>query len=1799
MSTTEIRSSATDQYTIFTSYDASNNFDLTISQALVQSAYGYDAIPANEQGNYISPVNLNSWTETKLDANYADTSAIANYPSGTLGEYSAISSELISHDFSSNIYTTPITTTTSSFQSVSSVNNSYYDSNYVFTQSLLADCSDNSDLGTFVKATFDLNNANITSQYATQSRWNTVAIATDLTTVGPDPVSITQDVSLNTLQSFAKQGTGMTDASYVSYWAALNTSNGDVLFNVVDASYQPINNNLLVGNRDMTEVILTVANDVGIFRIQQADNTVSTQVAYNTSGYTDISSSDLANMPLFDGIPNLAYNSTKNSLPVPGTMSIAQFQTLVNPSVYNNVCDGWQFVVDISSNGGGYTLPAQHPLMSELDNSNLLDNPYYMANYVSTAHSIRFSNSTVTISPSTNGTVTDATSINIDLTNGETLSQPDAGHNGQFIIYTNTPTTRIDDLSGNTQDLSGNEITFTPSVLYSTDSETNSLSSEEMTNPYFGGLWQKVVQESATTDPSYYAEKSGDAIMTLYANGIVDSSYVDASINFSFTDTNLTNDINLWKVSVINNSIQDPQSFYQTPEYTEPEMGITTGGVITNVITNPGYSDYRVVLTAKEKENTGLYSAVMNNESGKWSLDYSTGSFLESSSTQAYSENAMPRYDASCVDFLQNQEDAYLNFSYTYKTIESSTNPGGLSDYVEIVYNYSTDSSNMLITIPQTEITRVYDDSSSNVTYIPVSDSSYSFVRGVFKPDKWELVQVNARSVYNASFNPNYGPFTNLVVTISDIHQLDTYYAVRNKHNGKFAGQTALNFISTDIPNLKTVAEQIDVSGNDIISINGTFASNDLKPFLSNFQGELEGSWTIISSDASGIDTDVYYGLDNSYQFQFQTGNLTTNLAYTPFSDSTQDSIIVELVNINYYIPIIFDAANTNYSLQSYVGMSASLSTNTDMSSNIIAGNLNTLNLSNGYADVTQWDTLIYQVTAIVDSSNEIVTLTVTDGDTTVFIITLPTTTVFLGQFLVSYIPLDCYRVERFLGISSTDASGDYNEQFITEDYAGGIIDLNIEDNLQGIQISYPSKPVLGNYQQFRVIGDYMIINEVGTTTGPPSSANELGLSSYNSGSLVFQYVSGANHSAAFDFPTYRGYNSYAGNQVYTINRGQISVTFIVEGEPWMPALTQNLTEHMYYGQSFTVNSLSDDEGAIANLNVSGSFTYSIPPTHSTLTYPVTVTGDSVNVSIVNPNYLGNIAPVVDQSATQLDGSGCYTGATTLKSYGTNNAFTFSGTNWNDTDTFMAFRPSRVKLNNTAFPYNDFKYKIALTSPDVTIYKALSNAYHNNFNWLGNPTLLDFQLPNTSPNTETNWAVWKTLSIAQMYNGFTVGVKHIYQNPNLAVGNKLAYIISVPPYYQFEQMTSTISLPYDYTSSNTTIYSPYISIATTELMDILNPFVATTYYDINGNRYTISGADNATYLNNIAFTLLAPPSITDAVTVPDSTRYGIIVHGTNISVSLYSGLYNSTLNQGHTNPIWNGPITSLPSTLPPNVGIDGPGLIFRSKANSGTISFSALQYPADIGYPAGATGYTEILGTTDPLTWYNIDFTIGNSGWFNHNNPVTYFNEPVLTGVNAILYTVTDVNNPSSQINKRRVYKYTTTTLIDLDTSGNIYTKGSQTFNLVFTGRQYHDFDITSPTPFPPTPGYIWKYNTLLHDTVIPPSEISWTIDASYVPFTYVSWSFGNSDTVTNMLNTLFKVDKLDGEFEKKWVYIQLEPFMRYLNQFNLPIGSVAWDGSVACPLLSTRVVNLAPGLTTPILLNNTYTIEQYSESTV
>jgi hypothetical protein len=430
--------------------------------------------------------------------------------------------------------------------------------------------------------------------------------------------------------------------------------------------------------------------------------------------------------------------------------------------------------------------------------------------------------------------------------------------------------------------------------------------------------------------------------------------------------------------------------------------------------------------------------------------------------------------------------------------------------------------------------------------------------------------------------------------------------------------------------------------------------------------------------------------------------------------------------------------------------------------------------------------------------------------------------------------------------------------------------------------------------------------------------------------------------------------------------------------------------------------------------------------------------------------------------------------------------------------------------------------------------------------------------------------------------GVNIGKKTIRQSSTQSLNNGVSYFISLPPYYNYETVSTENNLqhPYDYNSLSVNKINTHL--AYTGIYNDFNPFARLiSIDDIAGNSLNIT--HNVSFVNNMTFRHLQPKNILALSNNTDSTRYGITVPGVKLTIYLYNGLYNST---SLPQLIYEGPITSISSTL----DVLSNSLVLRNRDEDGSINFSVLQKPQDIGYPSGLSGYQQVFRTNEQTYYYNIDFNFGNVAWFNNNSPVTYFNAKA-DGISPTLYTVVDLNNPITKVNSRRVYKYESTLALKIDDT-NVF----QTFSLVFnSGRSYYDVVVNQPN-FSSDSTATWDYSDMVSNTNIGNlSSITWTSDTEFADSVYVNWSFGNAVTGQYMPIDLFFVENE----VKKWVYITLLPFQSLLNQYGLVVNETSWDGSVYAPLVSTRVLSMQPLIDSPILYGVTYQMEQYSTSSL
>jgi hypothetical protein len=1803
MSSSYTRSNETDSYQILSSYDNSTNqAEVAAVSALVKGNLG------DASGNIlVSSANESEWVYSMLDPSFVDTSALANYPSGSVTKNSVILTQFVEpsafQSYETSLSNVGDTETNNFTFAMLETSSAFYDCNYVVTQSHLHNHFDNAvspdgstPEGAKVEVNFDEENSNHHAHRAINCSWNTIKSPYSGLTAGANPIAVTQDVEFNVDSSLGQEGT-VIEGDYVSKWGQSSNVDGSITFTNISSGYQPISNNLLVDARTDFEGFNTT-DDVGIYRIQHnMDGAVKTNVILESADPT-VATPYLVAMPLMDANADagaIVPGSLKSDLNVPGTMVINDFYSLFNAAVADTVADGFTFQIDVADDTAGYTVELtdtnvpneRNQMIDALDNSNLLDNPYYMANNVAQDHTIEFSDAGLTIVSATNGVNATAESVSIDLINGETLTSTYAGVDGQIKVVPHISNARatsvvIEDMART----SASDV----NVWYANDADVGSrstLSNEMMTNPYLYVFNGKVALRSSEEPAEHVFKSDNGAFLTLYTTEIVNNSFDTAITNLNFNSSAFDDDsVRLWRISAQNSLIAEPESFYAGYDNTENAGidlvgGISVQSVMQNLIGNlTAYSSYRCTLTAKQLSDINLTAAV--DDESNWEINYSGegDSFLHSSSDIAFNNSSsLPLNDAVLIASINNGANLYYKYEYKTRTISSTY--GGLQDYVEVSYSTDPDLVDATVfSIPQPELTRSYSETPVTVTSTDISPSLYSFSTGIYSSEHWKLVRLVKQTTFSVSFLPKYGPFSNIILTVNGVIQTDTYYALKNKSTGQIAPHSALQYIIADssLTDFNKVVESLGVESGST-SISGVFGAADLKAFKAIIEGKQtsDDNWVTISDT---IDFDAYYALNNVHELTIEdptstTPDVTTVCEYAPFTDMVQSSILLQLNGEHYYIPFLYDPRSTTYSLSSFTSSPDGLFETTDLAlPNLASSNFSVVNNYN-CTNESSWVSNDYSL--FVDVVDEIITMTVKDAsDVEIMVITKPANDVFLGTFVITYISNDIWHVYTRVGASVSDNLLD--ESFQSTTYPDDFTEF-----VDGIQVNVGSTvDLVGCSIAFRVLADFVTINAVGTVADPTSS-NELGISSYNNGSLLFQFIdtNSANFSAKFTFDKYRGYPAInPANadmvQVYTISRDSTVVDFIVnDGE-----LSQQLTSNMYFGQQLNVNNLINaDEVTCANLGLKFNALYSLHPTGASLAYPVTVRGDSVVVTITNSGYTGSATNIpVPTNATSVVNPLSYNFETNLKTFGRDNMYTFSGL-FSETEQLVAIRPSRVKLQNTAFNYSSFSYQIQLVVPPLKIYKAVPTQ-ENGVNYLGNPALVSGNDPSVNPSINV-WALFATLTTyTDRLAGINIGRKLIKQNPELLETHSVSFFTSVPPQQMFETISSAGSpqLPYDWETENVenrvVTYLPQM-----DELAVFNPFAASiSRSDVNGNDCTIE--HDATIINDLTFTLLQTPVVLDLVDDADSTRYGIIVAGINLDIKLYTGLYDSDLKE---HIIYNGPSTSIPSEL----DVLTNKIVLRSRENDGSIKFSMVQDPTDLGYASGLEGYVDVFRTTEQSTYYNMDFNIGNPSWFNNNDPITYFNG-YADGIRPTLYTVVDMNDTSTRRNFRRVYKYTSGSTFDFQSLPEL-----QTFALTFAqGRQYFDTTVEA-FGFPSQAGEIADYATQLEQTNI--GEISWTDDEDFSADVAVSWAFGNSFTANNMSVDLFSVDAN----KVKWSFLTLTPFQSFINQFGLTVSEVSWDGSVYAPMVSTQVVKISPQLSNPPLNGNNSTIEQYSTSTL
>ena len=145
----------------------------------------------------------------------------------------------------------------------------------------------------------------------------------------------------------------------------------------------------------------------------------------------------------------------------------------------------------------------------------------------------------------------DLGNIIVDYTSGETLPETEAGTNGLISIDNRTTTTRT------IIDPSSSSINSTINVYYDDKNLTN-LDASACSSNICEFFWKKTTQN--TTQPEEHLVTNNGAVLNLYTDKLVDASYNTTDFDLSFNSTldASLNDINIWKINLVNNLVSTP-----------------------------------------------------------------------------------------------------------------------------------------------------------------------------------------------------------------------------------------------------------------------------------------------------------------------------------------------------------------------------------------------------------------------------------------------------------------------------------------------------------------------------------------------------------------------------------------------------------------------------------------------------------------------------------------------------------------------------------------------------------------------------------------------------------------------------------------------------------------------------------------------------------------------------------------------------------------------------------------------------------------------------------------------------------------------------------------------------------------------------------------------------------------------------------------------------------------------------------------------------------------------------------------
>jgi len=1325
-------------------------------------------------------------------------------------------------------------------------------------------------------------------------------------------LSVIEDSSFNSLYALGN--------SLNSYFTVDTSSNSDgkrIIHNI-QGPYTLVGNNFTL-ETNASNVHLLQESDFGTYRVQQFPEPVHTTVMAGSATLADtvvqefpITSTERLNVTNLHGIDYLPRYTSD-------TLTDTEFYTFFDANDVSYPLPGYKFqlIIDTSNNSGfsfvnddWSSTSKQNDLVTIQDNG-LYNNVELMKNWIDSSCALVFTNGSVFI----NSSGSNVAYMQLD-TGREALDQSLIDTDGEIKINNGTPTTRAN--------IEDNNTTLTPKVFYQSDNAQQALKpiDEIYKTSYQNDTLSQLVFKKPINN-THFLQSGNSALNFISDNTIVNNNFNVANWEYVSSESAQSGNLSLFKIL--------PSHRLDSVDFLIDSSGNRVSGVYSNIYLEnlkiPVQDEFkgRALFTVKELSDL-TFSSMFTSASG-WSLSTPQNNKMFSNSNNAYSSDGVFWPNLSDVNNLHSGtiNDIKVRFTFGIGNPTSSTSSPNNSDFndnVKIEWGETTSYGKEMY-ISQVNFTRnTILPTTKTITTI----NNISMQTGILQNKSILLQKHETRKYYSVSFNLNLRPYNNIICT-SPVYTVDTvHYTIKDlKTNTYYPSSFLSNIIYNDTTPYVNITETI-VSGETTVSF--TLTKNDICELNTSIQ---------IIGDASGYDqwtniTDIYKNISIFYSNQPTILNINNNYEVT-YNDSdvqmllqyqylNEDSGSEEnLLILNDPDGYTINLSNNQSKLDvDYVlfyknivnadigeGVNSSIG-NKSPTTNLVADTI--VDPINGYNTVNNWQSgsqstyyLSIDTEDVGLTSNSKTVLNIKDGNgTTLHTIKVSNNYFFGTPIYIATAMEDIWRVNYTVNtiLNQLFKSTVYDETNYLNDsnqYQGeNPSQLNVFAITNGVYLTSDNTidfdtVQVGSYIKYSLLPDLVAVNLVGTAGA---------LSAFTENGLAFKYESGSGdsyyYSKTLSFNYYRGYRTESGSsdgvvQTYAISRSKATAEFKFFNS------TGKYYQTVDVYKTLTGVDLRDMllDGVATNNNNDDlghqmlKFHYSILADSDTTYYPIYTKGDDVTINITNPK--------VNNYSLTLNSS--------LKTF---NIYTFSGLNNDITPTggTLKIRSTRLRFNSIVLTgsidsnVSPKIYEMGINEGILAVYK-ISQQVGNPLLQGDSATNLDVALaPDASwGNIMESFSTYEQ-TVAGKY--IANGVFKLSRNSGATSTKTISFFVVHKPMLKFTTLANRLTpvcpdnMPLlqsdtDYISNNLLHY--YLPVVTNQTY---NPFAQSVVIPITGNNSTITHTHSATQVNNITFTQNTTKTYYEYLTSPLLTRYEIVVEGTNATITLNTGLSDTSGN---------------------------------------------------------------------------------------------------------------------------------------------------------------------------------------------------------------------------------------------------------------------------------------------------------------